>query len=172
MYWKEQLKPLVSTILVFAAIVFVVSRFIIGNPALDKEQKEIVLDSPNNWLEERQERNLASMNQHYAQFMTLGQANLDQEYVEVAVNHFFNAKSLFPERIEPRKNLCYSYMIRCQNDSRYCRQAKREIYYALKYVNDADPLNKQYIEQLADLVKLDTIAHMNEDDALTALYVK
>ena len=55
---------------------------------------------------------------------------------------------------------------------RYCRQAKREIYYALKYVNDADPLNKQYIEQLADLVKLDTIAHMNEDDALTALYVK
>jgi hypothetical protein len=62
-------------------------------------------------------------------------------------------------------------VVKCQSDSRWCRQAKREIYYALKYVNDADPLNKQYIEQLADIVKLDTVATMTENDALAALYV-
>ena len=171
MYWREQLKPLLSTIVLFAVIVIVIGKFLIGNPALEKDQKEIVLESPNNWIEERQERNLASMNLHYSQFMSLGQANLDQEYVEVALNHFFNAKSLFPERLEPRKNLCYSYMIKCQADYRWCKQAKREIYYALKYVNDADPLNKEYIETLADLVQLDTIARMDEADALAAIYV-
>jgi hypothetical protein len=171
MYWKEQLKPIISTLLVFSAIVAVVSSLVIGNPAFDNEQKEITLDSPNNWLEDRQERNLASMNMHYAQFMSLGQANLSQKYIDVALRHFFNAKTLFPERIEPRKNLCYSYVVKCQSDSRWCRQAKREIYYALKYVNDADPLNKQYIEQLADIVKLDTVATMTENDALAALYV-
>ena len=171
MYWKQHLKPIIWTFVVFSAIVVVVASLVIGNPAFDLTQKEIILESPNNWLEERQERNLASMNKHYTQFMSLGRANLDQQYVEVALDHFFNAKLLFPERIEPRKNLCYSYMVKCQNDSRWCRQAKREIYYALKYVNDADPLNKQYIEQLADLVKLDTVARMEESDALSAIYM-
>ena len=171
MYWREQLKPLLSSLAIFAVMVFIISTIVIGNPAFDKEQKEIVLDSPNNWLEERQERNLASMNLHYSQFMSLGQANLEQEYHEVALSHFFNAKTLFPERLEPRKNLCYSYVLKCQADYRWCKQAKREIYYALKYVNEADPLNKEYIENLAEIVQLDTIARMDESDALSAIYV-
>ena len=167
MYWKEQLKPIISTFVVFGAVVLVVASLVIGNPAFDTTQKEIILESPNNWLEDRQERNLASMNRHYSQFMTLGQANLNQEYVDVALNHFNNAKYLFPERLEPRKNLCYSYTVKCQQDNRWCKRAKKEIYYALKYVNTSDPLNKEYIESLADIVQLDTIAQMNESDAMS-----
>ncbi len=171
MYWKEQLKPLFSTLVVFTILVVLLSQFIICNPAFDKQQKEVVLNAGDSWLQERQERNLASMNQHYYQFMTLGQAYLQDMYIDVALNHFFHAKTLFPERIEPRKNLCYSYIVKCQEDYRWCKQAKREIYYALRYVNDQDKTNKEYIESLAHLVKLDTIMQMDEADALSAIYV-
>ena len=48
MYWKQQLKPIISTFVVFSAIVVVVASLVIGNPAFDLTQKEIILESPNN----------------------------------------------------------------------------------------------------------------------------
>ncbi len=171
MYWKEQIKPIISTLVVFSLLVLLISEIFVGNPAFDKKQKDIVLNAGDSWLEERQKRNLASMNQHYYQFMSLGQSYLKEMYIDVALNHFFNAKTLFPNRIEPRKNLCYSYVIKCQEDYRWCKQAKREIYYALQYVNDHDDTNMEYIQSLAEIVQLDTIMHMDEADALSAIYV-
>ena len=56
MYWKEQVKPILSSLAVFAVLVILVSQFIIGNPAFDKKQNEIVLNAGDSWIEERQKR--------------------------------------------------------------------------------------------------------------------
>lgn len=168
---KEQLKPILQTVLVSAILILLLGQFIIGNPAFDRKQKEITLNAGDSWIEERQERNLASMNNNYGQFMSLGQSYLTEQYVDVALHHFFNAKTLFPERMGPRKNLCYSYMIKCQEDSRWCNHAKREIYYAMQYVNERDTETKDYILKLANMVDMDTILELSEGEALSSIFV-
>ncbi len=171
MILNEQIKPILQTLLVAGVLVVLLSQFIIGNAAFDQKQKEITLDAGNSWLEERQERNLASMNQNYSQFMTLGQSYLQEEYVDIALHHFFNAKTLFPERMGPRKNLCYSYLIKCQEDGRWCNHAKREIYYAMRYVDDSDEATKTYIQELAQMVDMDSLLQMEEGDMLSSIYL-
>ena len=168
---KEMYKALGLTTIVTLFLGLLITQFIISNnDAFTRPAKKYDLQSGDSWYEKRKERNLAAMNSSYAESMTLGQSYLHSDYLETAMSHFYTAKSLFPERMGPRKNLCYSYMILCQKDYRYCNMARREIYYAMQHVSDQDPVTKNYIMQLANMVQMDSIIHMNEADAMAMIF--
>ncbi len=168
---SETIKAVGMTALVGILLAVVIYQFFsLNSEAFTRPPQKIELMAGDGYYERRKERNIESMNQSYAESMTLGHAYLDEDYLDQAMNHFFTAKTLFPTRMGPRKNLCYSYMVLCQQDYRWCDQAQREIYYAMKYVTDQDKETKDYILLLADLVQMDTILTMDEADAMSAIF--
>ena len=58
----------------------------------------------------------------------------------------------------------------CQEDYRACDIAKREIYYAAKYVHQNDRTNKEYIDQLVRIMDLEDIVDLEEEEALAEIY--
>jgi tetratricopeptide (TPR) repeat protein len=122
------------------------------------------------YIKDRERRNILKMNRSYADLVSLGQSYLSQKNYEQALFVFFDAKTIFPDRLTPRKNLAYIYILMCQQDRRYCKMAKREIYYASIYMGEGDLKTKEYIEELADLLDMQEILEMPEKEALSAIF--
>ncbi len=154
--------------------------FVMGYILIDKivSESEVFNFSPNEkqkteWVQKedrRAVRNIAKMNQNYDLFMDLGSYVSSTKNWEEAAEYYYEAKVLFPERIEPRKNLCYSYFMMCREDSRLCNRAKRELYYALQYVDETDDLSANYLYHLAELSELEEIVELDEGDAMAAIF--
>lgn len=140
------------------------------NPSEDDVHKEGQTMSWEEYIKDREERNLAKMNRTYMEMMSLGRVLVSEGRYGEAIERFYTAKTLFPYRIEPRKNLCYSFLMRCPDNGRFCRLAKREIYYALQHVKEDDIQSIQYLEQLVELVQMDDILSLPEGEAMAAIF--
>lgn len=161
-----------STLFVLALVLLLILwlRTFVVDHTVSSHSKEDDIMSWEEYLIDREKRNIAKMNRSYAEMIALGQAHLAVDNYTDAMYSFFDAKTIFPDRIQPRKNLCYIYLMQCRENDRYCSLAKREIYYAMKYVGDADVRSKEYIETLADLLEMEPLLGMSEGEAMSAIF--
>lgn len=123
-----------------------------------------------NYYRRRQERNLKAMNLSYDQLMKMAKEQEDLGAYGEAIDHYYTAKTIFPERMEPRVQMCYLYILGCQEDWRICRYAKREIYYALRQVNEADEVNSEYLNELVALLNIEDVVEMDEREAMREIF--
>lgn len=145
--------------------------FVNHHPAFDFTTKEGQSYTWEEYLKDRQVRNIKKMNRSYSELMSLARTYLREERYQEAATTFFEAKTLFPERIDPRKNLCYTYIMQCRDKGGlYCKKAQREIYYAFKYVTETDRTNLEYLTELAALVKIEDLVDKSEEEALTEIF--
>jgi len=119
---------------------------------------------------DREKRNAESMKKSYGELMSMGRFYVDEQNWTLAVEQFYYAKTLFPDRIAPRKYLCYGYLVLCQDDWRYCNRGKRELYYAMKYVSPTDQNNYNYLSEMVSIAGLDNVVKLEEGEALAAIY--
>lgn len=110
------------------------------------------------------------MNLSYTELMAYGDAYAEQERWGAASDYYFNAKCLFPKRLSPRKNLCYTYLRLCPKNGRYCRYAKREVYYAMSYLDNGSQEDKEYLEKLINYLKMSDIIEMDEGTAMAEIF--
>ncbi|MFT4567363.1 MAG: tetratricopeptide (TPR) repeat protein [Saprospiraceae bacterium] len=122
------------------------------------------------YLKNREKRNLRAMNLSYDELIQIAASYEEIGERQIAIEHYYQAKTIFPERIEPRVRMCYLYLKECQEDWRYCRIAKKELYFAEKYMEKADQETQQYIAKLISLMKMDNLVQMDEKDALALIY--
>ena len=132
-----------------------------------KSKEEFSWDA---YVKDREKRNAIKMQKSYEELMLLGHIHSESSEWDKATENFFYAKSLFPDRIEPRKQLCYAFLMNCQADIRYCTQAKRELYFAMKYVDPADRRNMTYLSDLVALVQMEEIVDLSEEKAMAQIY--
>ncbi len=118
----------------------------------------------------REKRNLVAMNKSYDLLMNMGSFATSSEDWYDAVNNYTKAKTIFPDRIEARKNLCYSYFMLCRRDWRFCSQTKKELYFAMKYVKPSDSRSQNYLLHLVDLAGMSDLVALEESEALSAIY--
>lgn len=122
------------------------------------------------YLSEREKRNKAKMKASYQDLMVIGNIYVKERNWELAIENYYWAKTLFPDRIEPRKNLCYAYFMLCQEDYRYCKKGKRELYYAMQYADPSDEATFNYLSRLVDIAGLEQVVELEEGEALAVLY--
>ena len=131
------------------------------------EKQETVWEQ---YLSAREKKNIVAMNKSYDLLMNMGAHALSSEDWYDAVNHYYKAKTIFPERIEPRNNLCYSYFMLCRKDWRFCSQTKKELYFAMKYVSPSDLRSQNYLLHLVDQADMKDLVALEEGEALSAIY--
>lgn len=171
MIHKAYLKSICLLLGTFLLLFLAARSFVNNHPAFDFSPREGVEYSWESYLKDRDRRNIKKMNRSYAELMSLARAYLRDEDYQKAANTFFEAKTLFPERIDPRKNLCYTYIMQCRNKRGLpCQLAKKEIYYALKHVDHTDVQNKTYLSELASLVNIEDIIDKSEEEALSEIF--
>lgn len=71
----------------------------------------------------------------------------------MAKEAFFLAKTIFPERIEPRINLVRSFSSLCYDKGFFCYDARKEINYAYRYIDSTDVPMVNELDSLYALVK-------------------
>ena len=120
--------------------------------------------------EDRQKRNLEKMNYSFDRLMELGNEMYDQGNIDGAVNHFFYAKSLFPSRMAPRIKLCQSYLFMCESEDSSCSEARKEIYFASKYVEASDLDSRQLLDEMIEKFSMDTLLYLPEHVALSTIF--
>jgi len=116
-------------------------------PATIKHQA--LLDSI---MTEREEIKLERMEYWYCRMISDGNSSLDSAYLIRATEDFFHAKTIFPDRIEPRINLVRTYATLCYELGFFCYEAEREISYAYNYINAEDLQLKTEVDKFADLI--------------------
>lgn len=167
---KLYLRYIIGSVIFCVCLYQVLNIYVFSNAVFDisyNEKQEI------NWeyLEEREKRNVEKMKKSYRELMAIGDIFVAQGNWDSAIENFYWAKTLFPENISPRKNLCYSYFMKCQEDTRYCSMGKKELYYAMQYVDPLeDNLTYQYLNNLVDLVDFKEVIDKPEDEALAYIY--
>lgn len=122
------------------------------------------------YLTNREKRNLRAMNLSYDELIELASSYEEIGEQQIAIDHYYQAKTIFPERVEPRVRMCYLYLKRCQENWRYCRRAKKELYFAEKYMDKADKETQQYISKLISLMEMEDLIQLEEKDALAIIY--
>lgn len=148
----------------------VLNIYVFSNSVFDISQNERQIT---NWeyLEEREKRNAEKMKMSYQELMAIGDIFVGQGNWDGAIENYYWAKTLFPDNINPRKNLCYSYFMKCQDDKHFCSLGKKELYYAMQYVDPLkDHLTYQYLNSLVDLVDFEDIIDKPEAEALAYIY--
>ncbi|MEL6390683.1 MAG: hypothetical protein AAFQ02_10995 [Bacteroidota bacterium] len=152
-------------------IIYIARVHILDNPVFGPPT--VKYDPDVEWeryLTRRQERNIIKMNLSYNELMAKGSEYSETGRWRRAERYFYHAKTLFPDRMYPRTSLCYTYLQRCQDDTRFCSYAKREIYYAWQYLDHAEPSQEAYIRDLASLVEMGDLLDKPEKEALEAIF--
>lgn len=146
------------------------NTYVFNNPVFSLVANEKKSSEWEQYLTLREKKNVVAMNKSYDLLMNMGSyATSSQDWVDAA-NHYFRAKTIFPDRIEARKNLCYSYFMLCREDWRYCSQTKKELYFAMKYVKPSDQRSQNYLSHLVDLADINDLVDLDESDAMSAIY--
>lgn len=95
----------------------------------------------------------------YEEVMILGELGTEMEDLREAADRYYDAKTIYPYKIEPRVKLIESYLKRCRENRNYCLRTARELTYAYIYVNDNTPpeLVKKLDAMQAELNKIYTV---------------
>ena len=168
--FKENIRPLIFIAIGCILLLGLFQHMVAVNPVFDLVASEKKSASWERFLVDRQRRNERKMKMSYRELMESGRELAAAENYEEAIHRFYQAKTIFPDKIAPRKNLCYGYLMLCQVDWRYCDMGRRELYYAMKYVRPEDKISYEYLSALVDLVDMQQIIEMDEGAALTAIF--
>lgn len=171
-HYNSAIRPLLFLSVLTLVFGYIIYDFVSHNPVFGPSQRvnEDIASSWELYLKDRAKRNLRAMNMSYDELVAIAQSYEDIGERDIAVAHYYKAKTIFPERIEPRVQLCYLYLKQCQVDWRYCRSAKRELYYAEKYLDSADPDIQAYLSQLIDIMDMKDVVQMDEGAAMKLIF--
>ncbi len=166
------IRPLLFLTVLILFLGSILSDFIRHNPVFGPARalNEDIASEWELYLKNRQKRNIRAMNMSYDELIQIATSYEEIDEKQIAIEHYYQAKTIFPDRIEPRVRMCYLYLKECQEDWRYCRRAKKELYFAEKYLDTADQETQQYIANLISLMKMDDLVQMDEKDALALIY--
>jgi len=101
----------------------------------------------------RKELKLKKLEFWYDEMLTLAYVQKDSSNLIMAKEAFYLAKTIFPERIEPRINLVRSFSELCYDKGFFCYEARKEINYAYRYIDSTDTKMKIELDSLYALVK-------------------
>lgn len=162
-------QPIIITSLAALFIAWGYHTFVYSNPVFEFSEKDdsYLREVFFNQQDQRIER---AVRRSYAELMAIADAHMRDNDLFQARKYYYEAKTLYPEKMGPRKHLCYIDILLCQRESRYCSYTKREIYYAMRHTNEEDPVSKDYIQSLATLMNMDSIIHMEESQALSEIF--
>lgn len=165
----KKYKPILITALCAVVMLWSYHTFVYSNPVFEFSETSESLTRETFFSEQDKsiERNVR---RSYAELMSIAQSHMHEEKIIEARSYYFQAKTLYPERMEPRKHLCYIDMLLCQQYEQYCSYTKREIYYAMQHASDNDPVSKDYIRSLASLIQMDSLLHLDEEEALSEIF--
>lgn len=167
---RAYFRPLLYSAVCLLFMAYFYMDVIKNNPVFGPPTQEAATVSWDEYLADRQRRNIKKMNYSYDELMAIGDEYLQKEDFDSAIDYYFNAKTVFPARIGPRRSMCYALLMQCQKNGSYCNYAKREIYYASKYVNDFDLASKEYIQKLVVLTELEEVVELEESEALAQIF--
>lgn len=113
-------------------------------------------------------RQMKKLNKSYNEMMYLGDSYKEQKDLAKAANRYFDAKTIFPERVEPRLELCRTFYQLSQRQEAFCWFAKKEIKYALKYISPGS--HPSYYTELQEM-KGEIYASCQNDEDYSFTYI-
>jgi hypothetical protein len=129
-----------------------------------KEEYEISLDEKlyDEYEKMREEKNRKKMLENYNELLKRGKKfNKVNNYHDAAVCYYY-AKTIFPKRDAPRRHLSEAYINLCARYGEYCKEAKKEVYYAFRYVKDTS----SYYPDMLDMASgLDLYPYLDRHEA-------
>lgn len=167
---RQQIRMVILLLIGFVVFIVIFQQVVVDNPVFNTAASEQQTVSWEEYLSNRERMNEAKMKLSYQELMSLGRTFTSEKAYAEALHHFYLAKTIYPDKIAPRKNLCYSYLMLCQEDWRYCDKGKKELYYAMKYVQPEDKISYEYLYHLVELVQMEEIVEMDEGAALAAIF--
>lgn len=167
---QHYIRPALYTVVCTMFLVFFYNDVIKNNPVFGPPTQEAATVSWDEYLADRQRRNIKKMNLSYDELMEIGDEYAAQQDWRSAIDYYFNAKTVFPTRMTARRSLCYALLMQCSSNGSRCNYAKREIYYASRQINDFDPETKEYIQTLVKMTDLEEVVEMEESDALASIF--
>lgn len=97
-----------------------------------EEKKERVVTKA-----ERKAKKKRKLAESYEEVMILGDLGEEMDNHKEASNRYFDAKTIYPYKLEPRIALAETYLKRCKGGRNYyCLRAARELTYAQLYIYD------------------------------------
>ena len=109
---------------------------------------------------EKKAKKKRMLSESYEEVMILGDLGEEMEDHKEAANRYFDAKTIYPYKLEPRIALTETYFKRCKAGKEYfCLRTARELTYAYMQINDATPpeLVKELDALQSELNKIYTV---------------
>ncbi len=103
----------------------------------------------------------------YEEVMYMGALNMDLGTSQEAVSKYYDAKTIYPYRLEPRIALAGAFLERCKEKKGLCRYVAKELRYAQFYVNE-ETSKKQKNELKRIQAELDKIYILKDSSFLKA----
>jgi len=150
----------------------IISSIVIADTVFVGPTQKIV-EIPSEWevyVKNRRARNARAMKVSYEELMSIGQELKSNNEWKDAIEAYTMAKSIYPTAIEPRLELCYLYLRKCEHEGGYCVKGKREIYYALQHVKQDDNPSREYLDTLVSHTNLSDIVILDEASAMEAIF--
>lgn len=132
--------------------------------------REAKMTEWDSYLQDRKQRNAKAMKISYEDLILIGYELVERKDWPEAQEAFNMAKSIYPKAMEPRVQLCYIFLQMCKYDGSYCRYGKREIYFAMKHVDENDEQSLSYLEQLIDHANIHDLIALEESMAMSEIF--
>lgn len=169
------LKIKVPIILISIGLLFVIWFFhIMMNPDSFVAQKKEILDNSfdptwEEYLEDLDRRNNIKMKESYDELMNSGLIFTKRKNFRDAAACYFFAKSIFPYKEEPRRFLSEAYMNLCASYGEYCGDAKKEIYFAIRYIQETSIYYSDILD-MATAMDMYSYLDMHESNVLPIFF--
>jgi len=146
-------KPTLMLIGSALIILFLAHDYLTTSPVFKIKEVSYLDARKDSIIMEREKIKLAKLECWYDMKLVEAKIHADTAELIKATEDFFLAKSIFPERMEPRMNLARIYATLCYDAGFFCYEAKREISYAYNYVGKSDHYSSSDLDILHDKIK-------------------
>ena len=138
--------------------------------AVKEEDRKISIDKEwDEYQEDLERRNKIKLRKSYDELMVRGETFTRRRNFHDAAACYYFAKSIYPEKEEPRRFLSLAYMNLCAHHGEYCGDAKKEVYYAFRYVPDTSFYYADLLD-MASALDLFPYLDMHESDVLPLFF--
>lgn len=146
---QKMIKDITRSLTIFFCLVIVGKLYYDNTDAfhLPKSNYEKAQEAKDN--KERLSKKRLLLNKSFEEMMCLGHDYMDNANYYEASKRYFDAKSIYPERFEPRIALCRSLMKLAENTDYYLPATQKEIYYAFNYSHKAS--SQQLVDELCQM---------------------
>lgn len=145
-------KEIIYVVLGSGMLFYIISHYF-NNTEVLRPQKSFLQEQMDSIQQAREQLKLTRLEFWYDEMLATAYTQKDSSNLIMAKEAFFLAKSIFPERIEPRINLVRSFSDLCYDKGFFCYEARKEINYAYRYVDSLDTQMLAELDSLYALVK-------------------